>query len=310
MESEIESIHSNSNEGKLLVSSDSTMMDSRQIQQLNLAAMVMEQLPDILSSMTYEALTETYMRMYDLQAIRWKVSSAVLAEAYYRVSKSTSGNRQATLKIIAKDFGIEIRRAYQKIDLWATFWQEEGKQDSVRPNSNSYIFEQFPNGEAYFREALTTPDPIDTIIEAEKKYLAAIQRGETYTVKKFKTDISLGHKNETERLQQLSRKITDLTNTADVIITENDDSYPHIQNFSHKLKQIATTLSNMDISPKEEIQLSEEAILNILDLKKTIQMAIIQTDKLVEVGIKEVEWFEDILLSVIDGINFLMGGLR
>lgn len=293
----------------------------RQIQQINLAAMVMERIPAVLEEMDYDALIEMYQRMYELQAIRWKVSCAILTEAYFRVSispVSPMGHKQQILKIIAGDFGIDVKRLYQKVTLWKTFWQDTSIKDKVIPNKNTWVFEQFPNGEAYFREAMVAPDPIAAITEAETKYLEAIKEGSTYTVKQFKTDLSLTHKDENGRLQQISRKITDLAETADSLITEEDDSYLHVREFSTKLKQIAGGLSDVSFTKEENpiltnpYILTEECKNGLETLSSLLETGIQQIQNLISGCIDcssfldELELIEDKLVSLWEGLENLI----
>lgn len=239
--------------------------EEKQIQQLNLAAFVMEHLPNVLADMSYESLIESYRRMSEIMALRWKVSCSLLAEAYYRVSKTVPhGKLTEVLDSIAGDFGIKRKRLYQKIQLWDTFWQDKEVTDRVQPNGNTWVFEQFPGGETYFVAALSAEDPISAITRAEEQYYS---NDENYPASQFRNDLSVETKPESKRIDVIASKLNKTAENIGQLVTEDDDSYNIAQLFSDNMKDMASIIV---VSSCEWRRLLDVISSNLTTIKKTI----------------------------------------
>lgn len=200
-----------------------------------------ENLPNLLKEMTYEALVEVYYRLQEFSILKWRISTSLLAEAYYRIKQNVPhGEQKEVLTQLAKDFGVKAERVYQKVQLWKTFYQNPETTDKVDPSDNSYVFDQLPGGEAYFRVALETHSPIEAIREAENKYLGGMQVGTTYTVNNFRDDLL----KTTNKEDRYNKTISSIKRTINILslFDQEDRNYECIHDIIPLLEDLIMML--------------------------------------------------------------------
>lgn len=214
------------------------------MQPLNLSETVMAKLPFMLAEMDYDHLKQWYMQMRAIDVVKWRVICAVIAEARMRIlSDSGHGEKTEAMNQLASDFGIKGAYAYEKADIWNTFWQEPNVTDRVQPNDNHWVFQDMVHGIRWFRIALRAEKPLSAINMAQEKFEAVQADEDKYTTIMFNRDLKLEEKPEKDRLQDVGKVLNKVVDTMKGLSTDDDDTSDMVDNF---VEQIGTMRDTYD----------------------------------------------------------------
>lgn len=150
-----------------------------------------------ISKLEDEQIIELYFYLDEIGSLNWRAKCACLWEAFQRLKGRKPTCTQKDVSNLGKEFHLASPTVYQYISVWDTFF------------ADCNILEWKINEYSFFRLALSAPDPIEALQQAEEKRIA----NRNYTLGDFKRDVI-----RRKREQKLDSAILpDLENNKQVI---------------------------------------------------------------------------------------------